>query len=203
MTFLNPCPLALEPTTRAVLLWGRCAACALALLGAACSKKDPAGEPPAKSAAPARDSALGVGDVAPDFEAVAHNGQTVRLSAFRGKPVVLYFYPKDGTPGCTTEAHGFRDEQQALEAASAVVLGVSADDNESHREFAREHGLPFLLLPDTEHAIARAYGVGSFMGMPSRVTYLIDREGKVARVYPSVDPAVHAQEILNDLEKLR
>ncbi|HSC86697.1 MAG TPA: peroxiredoxin [Polyangiaceae bacterium] len=169
---------------------------------AGCSKKESFSEPPAKSAAPAREKPLAVGDPAPDFEAVAHDGSHVRLRDLRGKAVVLYFYPKDGTPGCTTEAQAFRDEQAAIERAQAVVLGISADDNQSHRHFAEEHGLPFLLLPDTEHSLARAYGVGSFLGMPSRVTYLIDRQGRVARVYPNVDPNHHAAEILRDLSQL-
>ncbi len=173
-----------------------------ALALGACAKKDSPADQPAKSAAPARDGFLKIGESAPDFEAIAHDGQTVKLSALRGKVIVLYFYPKDGTSGCTTEAQGFRDEKQSLDAAGAVVLGVSADDNESHRGFAREQGLPFLLLPDTEHAIAEAYGVGSFLGMPSRVTYLIDRQGKIARVYPSVEPQAHAKEIVRDLEAL-
>lgn len=145
---------------------------------------------------------MNAGAKAPDFEAIAHTGQTVQLSDLRGKAVILYFYPKDDTPGCTTEARNFAARHQELEDSGAVVLGVSSDDNESHQSFAEEHGLPFLLLPDPERSIAQAYGVGSFLGMTSRVTYLIDREGKVAKVYPSVDPDVHAEEILKDLRAL-
>ncbi len=182
--------------------WQTLAVFGLALTAVACGKKDSPAEAPAKSAAPEREGYLNVGDAAPDFDAIAHDGQRVRLSDLRGKAVVLYFYPKDGTPGCTTEAAAFRDEKASLDAASAVVLGVSADDNESHRRFAEEQGLPFLLLPDTEHSIAKAYGVGSFLGMPSRVTYLIDGQGKIAHVYPQVDPASHAKQLVRDIQAL-
>lgn len=164
--------------------------------------KAPDVDPPARAAAPAREGLLKPGATAPEFEAVSHTGQPVKLSDLRGKVVILYFYPKDNTPGCTTEARNFAQEYQDLEQAGAVVLGVSSDDNESHRRFAEEHGLPFLLLPDTERSIAEAYGVGSFLGMTSRVTYLIDRKGKIAKVYPSVDPNTHAERILEDLESL-
>ncbi len=146
--------------------------------------------------------ALGVGDPAPGFSAVAHTGESIQLSQFRDQVVVLYFYPKDGTPGCTTEAKQFSAQHQSLEESGAVVLGVSADDNRSHRRFAEEHSLPFLLLPDTEREIAQAYGVGSFLGMTKRVTYLIDREGKIAKIYPSVSPKEHAEQILRDIERL-
>lgn len=180
-----------------------CAAGFVALALAGCSKKEGPADPPVQAAAPPRDALLQEGDPAPDFEAVAHDGQTVKLSNLRGKIVVLYFYPKDGTPGCTTEAQAFRDEAVAFQKSEVVVLGVSADDNESHRAFAQEHGLPFLLLPDTERSLARAYGVGSFLGMSKRVTFLVDKEGKIARVYPSVEPEKHAAEILSDVEKLK
>lgn len=172
------------------------------LLGSACSKKDASTDPPAKSSAPARETLVKEGELAPDFEATAHNGEKIQLSALRGKKIVLYFYPKDDTPGCTTEAQGFRDEHQAFTDSGTLVLGVSTDDNESHRAFADKHGLPFLLLPDSERSIARAYGVGSTFGMSSRMTILIDAQGKIARVYSSVDPNQHANEILKDLESL-
>jgi len=132
----------------------------------------------------------------------AHNGQEVSLSGLRGSVVVLYFYPKDGTPGCTVEAQQFSEKHADLTAAGAVVLGVSSDDNESHAKFAKEHGLPFLLLPDEEHALARAYGVRTPFGMTKRVTFVIDRQGVIARVYDSVSPKKHAQEILADLAAL-
>lgn len=173
-------------------------ACGRTDAGTATSPKQ---EPPARAAEP-RDALLKPGEMAPDFEAIAHTGQAVKLSELRGNAVILYFYPKDDTPGCTTEALNFAAQHQDLRDSGAVVLGVSSDDNESHRRFAQEHGLPFLLLPDTERAIAQAYGIGSFLGMTSRVTYLIDRDGKVAKVYPSVDPNIHADEISKDLRAL-
>jgi len=145
---------------------------------------------------------LAVGTRAPEFSVRAHNGQEVALRDLRGQLVVLYFYPKDGTPGCTVEAQEFTRAHADLKAAGAVVLGVSSDDSESHVEFAREHGLPFLLLPDEEHALARAFGVKTTFGMTQRVTFIIDREGVVARVYEDVTPKKHAQQILADLAHL-
>lgn len=143
-----------------------------------------------------------VGLDAPVFEATAHTGQVVKLEALRGKVVILYFYPKDGTPGCTTEAKGFRDEYQNLDRAGAVVLGVSTQDNETHAAFAKKYNLPFLLIPDEEAHLAEAYGVGSLLGFSKRVTFIIDREGKIARVYENVSPPGHAKEILADLKAL-
>jgi len=144
-----------------------------------------------------------VGQQAPEFSARAHSGQEVSLAGLRGQVVVLYFYPKDGTPGCTVEAEQFSLAHEDLKAAGAVVLGVSSDSNDSHVEFAKAHGLPFLLLPDEDHALARAFGVGTTFGMTQRVTFVIDQRGKIARVYDDVTPKKHAQEILADLEQLR
>lgn len=101
---------------------------------------------------------LKIGDPAPDFELMSDTGQTVKLSDFRGKRVILYFYPKDDTPGCTTQACGFRDEYLHIEERQAVVLGVSPDDLESHRKFKTKYNLPFLLLVDADHRVAEAYG---------------------------------------------
>jgi peroxiredoxin Q/BCP len=187
-------------------------ACVLLLSLAAVGGCSRGGEPsaaPEASAAPKptattdrRERPLVVGEPAPEFETVAHSGQPVRLRDLRGKVVILYFYPKDGTPGCTTEARQLAARHEALDEAGAVVLGVSSDDAASHQRFAEEHALPFLLLPDTDRAIAKAYGVGSFLGMNSRVTYVIDRQGAIARVYPSVDPDEHADQLLKDLAGL-
>lgn len=143
-----------------------------------------------------------VGAAAPAFDTVDQNGVRVRLSDLRGRPVVLYFYPKDGTPGCTKEACAFRDAWQKIQATGAVILGVSRDDAASHREFAETHHLPFALLTDESGTIANAYGVGSFLGMDSRVTCLIDRQGRVARVFSDVDPATHADEVLRAIAAL-
>jgi peroxiredoxin Q/BCP len=134
--------------------------------------------------------------LAPDFVAPDQDAHPRALAEFRGRPVVLYFYPKDGTPGCTKEACAFRDAWKRYEAASAVVLGVSRDSVEKHRAFATEHALPFPLLADESGAICEKYGVRSTLGYASRVTFLIDRDGRVARVFPDVDPGVHAEELL-------
>lgn len=115
---------------------------------------------------------------------------------------MLYFYPKDGTPGCTTEAQEFRDSFPAFEAKNAVILGVSRDDASSHQEFAEDEKLPFVLLPDVDGKLAQAYGVGSTLGFTKRVTFLIDREGKVAEIYRQVEPKTHAAEVLRAIDAL-
>ena len=114
----------------------------------------------------------------------------------------LYFYPKDDTPGCTVQAEGLRDDWPALEKAKAVVLGVSTDDNESHRAFADKYNLPFLLLPDPDQRIARAFGVPLKNGRAKRVTFVIDKQGKIAKVFPKVDPATHADDVQRVLAML-
>ncbi len=184
---------------------------AVCLTLVSCGKPEETGKPSAPSPSGNAETHTGdakargllrPGDRAPDFTATAHTGAQIKLSALRGKVVVLYFYPKDNTPGCTTEAQGFRDDHATFEQAGAVILGVSSQDNESHQAFAAEHGLPFSLLPDEDKKIAQLYGVGSFLGFVSRVTFVIDREGKIFKVYDKVTPKNHAQEIANDLEKL-
>jgi thioredoxin-dependent peroxiredoxin len=143
------------------------------------------------------------GQAAPDFELPSETGETVRLSALRGKPVVLYFYPKDDTPGCTTQACGIRDAWDEFERAGAVVLGVSPDDERSHVKFRDKYDLPFTLLADTGHEVAEAYGVWgerSYMGRAymgvSRSTFVIDADGTVKKVFPAVKPATHADDVL-------
>jgi peroxiredoxin Q/BCP len=116
--------------------------------------------------------------------------------------VVLYFYPRDATPGCTREACAFRDAWSRFEAANAVVVGVSTDDSESHAEFASEHELPFPLLADTDERIADAYGVAVRLGFAQRMTFLIDPQGRVRHVFESVDPGVHADEVLEVIAQL-
>ncbi|MCP3059432.1 thioredoxin-dependent thiol peroxidase [Myxococcus sp. K38C18041901] len=143
------------------------------------------------------------GDAAPDFQLQDQDGNTVTLSRFAGKNVVLYFYPKDDTPGCTVEACSFRDEHSTLEAAGAVVLGVSADNTASHRKFATKFSLPFPLLADTEHQMSEAYGVWGekslygrkFLGI-TRATFLIGPDGKVKQVWPKVKVTGHVVEVL-------
>ena len=145
---------------------------------------------------------VSAGAPAPSFETTAHNGTRVSLASLKGKPVVVYFYPKDDTPGCTKEASEIRDLWQKIEGTGAVVLGVSTDDNESHVAFANKYSLPFLLLPDKDAAIAKAFGVPLRMGTAKRVTFIIDRQGKVAKVFPEVNPQGHAAEILATLSSL-
>lgn len=139
---------------------------------------------------------------APAFDAKDQSGNTRALAEFKGKPVVLYFYPKDGTPGCTKEACAFRDSWKKLQETGAIVLGVSRDSVEKHASFAKEHNLPFPLLADESGAICKAYGVGSTFGLASRVTFLVGRDGKVARVWPDVDPAVHADQVISAIREL-
>lgn len=142
---------------------------------------------------------LPVGAEAPDFEAPDQHGRTVRLSDHRGTPVVLYFYPADDTPGCTAEACGFRDDARAWEEAGAVVMGVSTQGVASHRRFAEKHRLSFTLVADPSKEVCRAYGTLGLLGYAKRVTYLVGRDGRVARVWHSVSPSGHSREVLEAL----
>jgi peroxiredoxin Q/BCP len=151
---------------------------------------------------------LEVGDKAPNFTSTDQDGKTVSLADYKGKRVILYFYPKDDTPGCTKEACAFRDEFAAFKKLKAAVLGVSTDDEKSHKKFVAKYSLPFTLLADTDKKIVNAYGVWGekslygrkYMGT-NRVTYLIDEAGKVAAVFPKVKPEEHAGELLALLKK--
>ena len=145
---------------------------------------------------------LAPGARAPEFQALDQEGRTHRLSDDRGHPVVLYFYPRDATPGCTREACAFRDVWGRFEEVGARLLGVSTDSVASHATFAREHHLPFPLLADTDGDIVRAYGIGRTFGLAARVTYVIDREGVIRRIFPDVDPGVHAAEVLDAVHAL-
>lgn len=143
------------------------------------------------------------GDVAPAFTAAINGGGRVSLADFKGKHVVLYFYPRDNTPGCTLEACAFRDEFAALKAKSAVVLGVSVDPVKSHDKFVAKFKLPFTLLADEDKAIVQAYGVWGekrFMGRKfmgtNRVTFLIGPDGRIKRIWTEVKPKTHAAEVL-------
>jgi peroxiredoxin Q/BCP len=145
-----------------------------------------------------------VGHKAPDFELPDANGKRVRLADFRGKKaVVLYFYPKDDTPGCTKEACSFRDQYQDFQDAGAAVIGVSSDSSESHRKFAAKHRLPFTLLADRGGKLRRLYGVPATLGLlPGRVTFVIDGAGVVRHVFNSqLDATRHVREALEVLRK--
>ncbi|AOY78518.1 peroxiredoxin [Moorena producens JHB] len=139
--------------------------------------------------------ALQVGMDAPAFTVKDDEGNTVSLSDFAGKTVVLYFYPKDDTPGCTKEAQSFRDNYTEYQGKDMVVLGVSMDDEASHKQFKEKYGLPFTLLADTDGAISKAYDVDGG-GYSKRVTYIINGEGKITHVDETVKTATHAQDIL-------
>ena len=146
---------------------------------------------------------VGEGVEAPDFTLTSDTGDVVTLSSFRGRPVVLYFYPKDDTPGCTTQACGIRDAYGEFERAGAAVLGVSPDGERAHVKFREKYGLPFTLLADTDHAVAELYGVWgpkklagrSYHGI-NRSTFVIGADGIVVKVFPKVKPATHADEVL-------
>ena len=145
------------------------------------------------------------GSAAPSFELRDQAGETHRLEDYRGKWLVLYFYPKDDTPGCTTQACEFRDNIFAFRRLGAEIVGISLDDVESHRAFAEKHGLPFTLLADEDGAVAREYGVLKNFGvvkLASRQTFLISPDGTVARHYEKVDVDAHSAEVLGDIEAL-
>ncbi|MDR7537759.1 MAG: thioredoxin-dependent thiol peroxidase [Armatimonadota bacterium] len=146
---------------------------------------------------------LKVGDRAPAFTAQTDGGETVRLADFRGRKVVLYFYPKDDTPGCTREACSFRDHHDALQAAGAVVLGVSADSVASHRRFKEKYRLPFSLLSDPDRKIVTAYGVWKEKTIAGRLgfgiertTFIIDEQGIITHIFPKVRVDGHTEEVL-------
>jgi peroxiredoxin Q/BCP len=173
------------------------AALVLMLIGYAAAHSAHSAEVPAPPA---------VGMMAPAFRLQDQAGTWHNSSDYRGKWLVLYFYPKDDTPGCTTQACEFRDNLFAFNKLDAVVVGVSVDDVASHKEFAEEHSLPFTLLADSTKETAQAYGVlRSVLGLmeiASRETFIIDPEGRVAKHYAAVDPKGHSQAVLKDLRAL-
>ncbi len=189
-----------------------------ALLGPGCTKNEnagqgagataqaPAGDQSADQAAAAATAGQGLlaeGQQAPDFTAQAHDGTTIELGKLRGEPVVLYFYPRDETAGCTAEAQAFRDDQPELAKLNARVIGVSLDSLDSHKAFADNHDLNFPLVADPGGEIAAKYGVNTSRGVAARVTYVIDASGKIAKVYPKVQVQGHADEVLAVLQSLK
>jgi peroxiredoxin Q/BCP len=145
-------------------------------------------------------------DVAPEFTLPDQNGSAVSLSDFRGRKVVLYFYPKDDTSGCTTQACELRDSVETFDARGAEILGVSPDPVASHRRFADKYDLPFTLLADVDHEVAEAYGVWKEKSMygrnywgNERTTFVIDEQGRIAKVLPKVKPAEHVDQVLASL----
>ncbi len=153
---------------------------------------------------------LAVGTPAPEFTATDQDGKQRALRDFRGKKLILYFYPKDNTPGCTKEACAFRDNFAKFRELNVEILGVSIDSEKSHRSFVDKHDLPFTLLADPDKRLVEAYGVWAekrlygktYMGT-NRVTYLIDETGKIAAVFPKVKPDKHAEELLSALQQER
>lgn len=147
--------------------------------------------------------------LAPDFSRTADDGSTVTLKSLKGKPTVIYFYPKDDTPGCTTQACGLRDAFPRFQDADAVIIGVSPDSVESHVKFKEKYQLPFTLLADEDHSMAEAFGVWKersmygrkFMGI-ERTTFILDREGRVAKIFPRVKPAGHAEKVEEALKEI-
>jgi thioredoxin-dependent peroxiredoxin len=145
-----------------------------------------------------------IGQAAPDFSATADDGQTISLSSLRGAWAVLYFYPKDNTPGCSIEANKFEQALPEFKALGATVIGVSTDSSASHTKFREKCNLTFPLLPDTDKTISKAYGVmgglTGMLGVADRQTFLIDPEGKVAQHWKRVNPMTHAVEVQRELE---
>ena len=153
----------------------------------------------------ARAEVLKEGEIAPPINTQMVTGDQVTpfsLTDYRGHKVVLYFYPKDDTPGCTKEACAFRDGFAKFQSAGLMVLGCSVDSSEAHQKFIKKYNLPFPLLLDPDRKIATNYGVANgipILGLDKRVTYVIDEEGRILKVYPNVDPSIHASQILADL----
>ena len=169
------------------------------LLTASC--RDAPKTDPAPTSTAAAIGELTVGKPPPDFTAKDHTGSDLKLSALKGKPVVIYFYPRDETPGCTKEAQDFRDAWKDLQANGVVVIGISTDKDESHKAFATHHNLPFHLVSDESGAIAKSFGVpnriGGFLG---RQTFVIGADGNVKKIYRDVDVSKHAKEVLADVQ---
>jgi peroxiredoxin Q/BCP len=178
--------------------WLLSLACLL-LAASACARSGTEAPTPIASAA-APSGPLANGALAPDVTFAVHTGEQLRLASLRGKPVVVYFYPKDDTPGCTVEAQEIRDLHAELQSSGALVIGVSTDGRDSHRAFAEKHALPFLLASDESGELARAFGVPMKNGRASRVSFVIGADGKIKRAFPQVTPKGHAGELLNAIK---
>lgn len=153
-----------------------------------------------------RSAAPAPGSAAPEFTSVSQEGTSVSLKDYRGKWVVLYFYPKDQTPGCTREAHNFQADQPKYDARNSVILGVSVDSVDSHKKFCTKEGLNFKLLADSDGKVSREYGSLTNLGLvkfAARHTFLIDPSGKIARAYTNVDPGRHSEDVLAALDQLQ
>jgi len=142
---------------------------------------------------------LKVGDKAPDFKLKGADEKEYSLQDFSGKKVVVYFYPKDDTPGCTKEACGFRDDLSKITEKGAVIVGVNPDSINSHKKFLQKFNLNFILLSDPSKTMIEQYGAKGFMGLTKRITYIIDEQGKIRNVFPSVNAEKHSEEILKVL----
>ncbi|HEY3494132.1 MAG TPA: peroxiredoxin [Polyangiaceae bacterium] len=176
------------------------------LLVAACSRKEPGTDAarvePAKSAVPPASELLRAGARVPALAVTAHNGERLELATL-GKPAVVYFYPKDDTPGCTTEATEIRDLWGEIGKTGAIVIGVSTDGEGSHQAFAEKYALPFLLVPDEDHRVAKAFGVAVTNGKAARVSFVVGADGVVRKVFPRVTPKGHGAELLGALADKR
>ena len=144
-----------------------------------------------------------VGQTAPEFSLPSQDGSTIGINQFRGKWVVLYFYPKDGTTGCTIEAHNFQQDLPKYDAAKAVIVGVSVDSTDSHKDFCAKQGLTFKLLADTDKKVVDEYGSLGANGIAARNTFLIDPSGKIVKVWTRVNFNVHSKEVLETLESMK
>lgn len=169
---------------------------AVALWGLACSRSQADATGTAKPLPSLSASGLSAGSPAPEVTFAVHTGESVSLNSLRGKPVIVYFYPKDDTPGCTVEAQEIRDLHEELKRTGVVVIGVSTDGRDSHRAFAEKHALPFLLASDESGELAKSFGVALKNGRSTRVSFVIGADGKVKRVFSQVTPKGHAAELL-------
>ena len=194
-----------------ILLLGSWIAVAIAVPLAGREPLDGAARPPGpEERSVAADTLLAAGTAAPDFSLPDAQGKAVRLNDLRGHPVVLYFYPKDGTTGCTAQACAYRDDHASFDSLGVVVIGISTDSPASHRRFAAQQKLPFPLLADTSGTVARLYRVAHRIRRPDgrattiarRVTYLIDERGTIRQVWPKVEPAADSFQVLSAVRKL-